>query len=137
MRSAVVRQAPGRHNHLEAAKVAARIGVMAAVVEPENSQSENAVDDGGGFGGADADDRVGRCSLKQAAAHVGGAEAMLEIHGRAQAVDLGADKFAGERAFQEAQIIAAGGVARGGSAAVAGGRELQRLRLGRAHAARG
>ncbi len=88
MRSAVVRHAPGRDDDLEPAEVAARVGVLAAVVEPENAEGENAVDDGGGFGGADADDGIGRGSLEQAAADVGGAEAVLEIHGRAQAVDL-------------------------------------------------
>ena len=88
MRSAVVRQAPAGTIDLEPAEVAARIAVLAAVVEPENAQRENAVDDGGGLRRADADDRIGRGSLEQAAADIGGTEAVLEIHGRAQAVHL-------------------------------------------------
>ena len=136
MRSAVVRHASAGHDDLEPAEVAARIAVLAAVVEPENAEGEDAVDDGGGFCGADADDRVGGGSVEQAAANVGGAEAVLEIHGRAQAVDLGADEMAREHALEQALVVAAGGVAGGGRAAVAGGHEFERLRLGRAHAAR-
>ena len=60
---------------------------------------------------------------------------MLEIHGRAQAVDLGADEGAGKDALQKSLIIAARGVASGGSAAVAVGDEFEGLRLGCAHAA--
>ncbi len=126
----------GRDDDFEPAEVAARVSVLAAVVEPENSQGKNAVDDGRGFRGADADDRVGGCSLEQAAAHVGGTEAVFEIHGRAQAVDFGADEVAREHALEQPLVVAPRGVARRRSAAVAGGRELQRLRLGCAHAAR-
>ena len=43
-------------------------------------------------------------------------------------------KCAREHALEEALIVAARGVAGGGSAAVAGGGELKRLWLGRAHA---
>ena len=84
---------------------------------------------------ADADDGFGGGSAQQAAAHVGGAEAVLQVHGRAQAVHLGADEVAGEHALQQALIVAPGRVAGGGGAAVAGGDELEGLRLGRAHAA--
>ena len=116
----------GRNNDLEAAEVAARIAVLAAVVEPENAEGENAVDHGGGLGLAHADDRIGSRAFEQAAAHVGGAEAVLEIHGRAQAVDFGADEVARQHALEQALIVAAGGVAGGGSAAVAGGNKFKR-----------
>ena len=123
------------NNDFETAEVAARLGVLAAVVEPEDAESENTVDDGCGFSCADADDGIGGSSLEQAAAHIGGAEAVLEIHGRAQAVDFRPEELAGEHALEEAEIVAAGGVAGRGSAAVAGGDELEELRLRGAHAA--
>ena len=44
MRSAVVRHAARGHDDFESAEVTARIGVLAAVVEPENAEGENAVD---------------------------------------------------------------------------------------------
>ena len=88
--------APGscRNNHFQPAEVAARVGVVAAVVEPENAQGEDAVDDRCGFGVADPDHRVCGRSFEQAAAHIGRAEAVLKIHGRAHAVNFGADEVA-------------------------------------------
>ena len=125
----------GNHN-FEAAEVAARVGVLAAVVEPQNAEGQNAVD-------VDADSpsptpitASAALPLSSRPRDIGGTEAVLEIHGRAQAVDFGADELAREHALQQALIIAARGVAGSGSAAVAGGHKLQRLRLGRAHAAR-
>ena len=50
---------------------------------------------------------------------------MLEIHRGAEAVDLGADELAREHALEETPVVAAGGVASGGSAAVAGGSQLK------------
>ncbi len=83
------------HDDFEPAEVAAPIAVLAAVVEPQNAQGENAVDGGCGFRLAHADDRVGRGSAQQASAHIGGTKAVLEIHGRAEAIDLRADEVRG------------------------------------------
>src|SRR5258708_24449401 len=69
------------------------------------------------------------------AAHIRGAKAVLEIHGRAQAVHFRSKEHAGQGAFEEALIIAPRGVTGGGGAAIAGGNKFQSLRLGRAHAA--
>ncbi len=125
------------NDNFETAEVAASVGVLAAIVEPENAEGENAVDDGSGFGGAYANHGMGRGSLEQTAAHVGGTEAVLEIHGGAQAVDLAAHEMPREDALEQALIIAARGVAGGGGAAVAGRSNLEELRPGRAHLARG
>ena len=124
-------------DNFEAAEVAARVRVLAAVVEPENAEGENAIDDGGGFRCAHANYGMGRGSLEQASADVGGTEAVLEIHGGAQAVDLRAQEMPCEHAIEEALIVAARGVAGSGSAAVAGGNKIEELRPGRAHLARG
>ena len=62
---------------------------------------------------------------------------MLQIHRRTKAVHLGTDELAGQHPLQQPLIVAPGGLARGGRAAVAGGNHLQSLRLGRAHAASG
>ena len=126
-----------RNNYLESAEMVAGVGVLAAVVEPENAQGENAVDDGGGFCGAHADHGIGRGALQQSAADIGRAEAVLEIHGRAQAVDLRAEVMPRKHALEQALVVAAGGVAGSGSAALAGGDEFKKLRPGRAHLPRG
>ena len=94
--------------------MAARIAVLAAIVEPENAQGKDAVDDGSRLRSADADNRIGRSSLEQAAAHIGGAEAVLQIHGGAQAVDLGAEEVTREHALKKVLVVAAGRVARSG-----------------------
>ena len=44
---------------LRAAEVMARLGVVAAVVEPENAEGENAVDQDGRLRCTDADDCIG------------------------------------------------------------------------------
>ena len=85
----------------EPAKVTAGIAFLAAVVEPENAQGKDAVDGGGGFCFAHADDGFGGSAAKKAATNVGGAEAVFEIHRGTQAVDLGARKSAGEDTFKE------------------------------------
>ena len=72
--------------------------------------------------------------MEQAAANIGGAEAVLEIHCGTEAVDFGADEGAGEDALQQALIVAARGVASCGGAAIARGDEFEGLRFGRAHA---
>ena len=92
MRSAVVRHAPAGTMTLSPPKWRRASRVLAAVVEPENAEGENAVDDGRGLGCADADDGIGRGSFEQTAADICGTEAVLEIHGGAQAVDFGADE---------------------------------------------
>src|ERR1700728_2500793 len=79
---------------------------------------------------------MGSGAFEQAPADIGGTEAVLEIHCVAQAVDLDSDEVAHERALKEAKVVAASGIAGGGSAAVAGGGKLKRLRFGRAHTPR-
>ena len=125
----------GGDDDFEATEVASAVAVLAAVMEPEDAKGENAVDDGGGLGLGDADDGVCGGAAEEASADVGGAEAMFEVHGRAQGVDFRADEVAGEHALKQALVVAAGGIAGGRGAAVAGGDEFEGLRLGRAHAA--
>jgi len=125
----------GGDDDLETAEMAAGVAVLTAVVEPKDAEGENAVDDGGRLSLCNADDGVGSGAAEEAAADVGGAEAVFKVHGRAEGVNLGADEVAGEHALKQALIVAAGGVAGGGGAAVAGGDEFEGLGLGRAHAA--
>ena len=125
---------PSGHDDFESAEVAAGIAFLPAVVEPENAEGQDAVDGGGGFCFTDADDGFGGGATEEAAANVGGAEAVLEIHGRAKAVDLGAEKSAGQDAFEQSLIVAARGVAGGGSAAIAVRDKFESLRLRSAHA---
>ena len=127
----------GGNDDLETAEVTARVRVLAAVIEPENAEGENAVDDGSGFGGAYANHGIGRSPFEQTAADVCGTEAVLEIHGGAQAVDFRTHEMPREDALEEALIIAARGVACGGSAAVVRRGEFEELGLGRAHLACG
>lgn len=107
------------------------------MVEPENAQGKDAVDGGGGLRLSYADDGLCRDAAQQASTGVGGAEAMFEVHGGAHAVDLGVQELAAQDAFEETQVIAPGAVARGGRRAVAGGQDLQGLRLGGSHLASG
>ncbi len=109
------------NNDFEATEVAARVCVLAAVVEPENAEGEDAVDDGGGFGCADADHCIGGGSLEQTTADVGGTETVLQIHRGAQAIDLRTDELPREHALEETLIVAARSIAGGGSTAVAAG----------------
>ena len=113
------------------------VAVLAAVVQPENSQRQHAVYHRRRLRRAYADYGLGGGSAQQAATHISRTEAVLQIHCRAQAVHFGTDEMAGEHALQQPLIVAAGGLARGGCAAVARGNQFQRLRLGRAHAPRG
>ena len=122
------------HDDLEPAKVTASVRVLAAVIEPENSKCENAIDHRCRLCLAHADDGICAGAAQQAAAHIGGPEAVLEVHGRAQAINLGTDKTAGKHALQKFLKIAAGRIASRGGAAIARGNQLKRLRLGRAHA---
>ena len=64
-------------------------GVIAAVLQPENPDGENAVDGGLGFGRVDGDDGPGSLTPGEGAAGVGGTERALEIHRGAKA--LGAE----------------------------------------------
>ncbi len=57
--------------------------------------------------GANADDGFGRRAFQQSSAHIAGAEAVLQVHGRAHAVDLPAQEVAGEDAFKQALVVAA------------------------------
>jgi hypothetical protein len=85
-----------RNNHLERAEVAAAVGFLTAVVEPENAERENPVDHGGRLGLADSDYSFGGSAAQQASANVCRAEAVFEVHGRTQAVHLGAYEAARE-----------------------------------------
>jgi len=66
-----------------------RGGVIAAVLQPEDPDGENAVDGGLGFGRVNGDDGPGFLTPGEGAAGVGGTEGALEIHGGAKA--LGAE----------------------------------------------
>ena len=97
---------PGWNDDLEPAKVPPPVAVLAAVVEPQNPQGKNAVDRGRGFGLAHADDRLGRRAAQQPSAHIGGAEAVLQVHGRAQSIHFGADEGSGQHALQQPLVVA-------------------------------
>ena len=62
---------------------------------------------------------------------------MLEIHCRAEAVDLEADELPREHTLEKTAVVAARGVASGGSATVAGRSKLKELRTAYSHAPRG
>ena len=111
---------PNRHHHLEPPEVAANIAVLAAVVQPEHAEGEDAVDNGAGFSLADADDGLSGSAAQQMAADIGGTEAVFKVHGRAHAVHLETNEVAGQDALEEAQVGAAGIVAGGRGAVVAG-----------------
>ena len=109
--------------------------MLAAVVEPEQAQRKHAVDGGGGLGRTDADNRFTGGAAQQVAARIGRAEAVFQVHGGAHGVDFAAGIGASQGTLQQAHVVAARGIARGGRAAVGGGNQLQRLRLSLAHAA--
>ena len=128
--------ATARHNYLQSAEVAAYVAVLTAIVEPQDAEGEDAVHRGGGFRFADGDDRVGGGSFQQPAANIGRAEAVLQVHRRAEAVNFRSDKGPGKSPLQQPLIRASGRVACGGSPAIAGGHQFERLRFGRSHAPR-
>ena len=69
-----------RHDHLEPAKVAATIALLPTVVQPENPQRQNAVHNRRRLCFAHADHRFGGGPFEKPPAHVGWAEAVLQIH---------------------------------------------------------
>src|ERR1700691_2622150 len=80
----------------ESVEKAAAVAVFAAVVEPEDAKGEDAVDDGGWFLRSDADDGPGGLAFDEDAACVGGAEAVLEIHGGPEGFGGQAGEVGGE-----------------------------------------
>ena len=135
---ALGRGAPGarRNNHLESTHVTAAIALLAAMIEPENAERENAIDDRGGLCFRNSDHRVNSGAEMKLAANIGGTEAVLQIHGRTQAVDPGANEVPAKDSLEQAEVVFTGSVASGWGTAVVGSDELKGLRLGDAHAAR-
>jgi hypothetical protein len=124
----------GGDDDAESMHDAAAGGVFTALFEPENAEGEGAIDDGGWFFGADADDGPGRLAFGEEAASIGGAEAVLGIHGGTERFGRPARKLRREGLLEGAQITAAGSIARGGGAEVGIGDEGEGLRFGLAEA---
>lgn len=142
--------AAGGDDDAESVKKAVAGGVLAAEVEPEDAKGEGSVDGGGRFFGTDTDDGPGGFhpatrsprvlgargpALGEDAAGVGGAKAVLEVHGGPEGGGGPAGEVCGEGLLEGAEVVAAGGVAGGGGAEVGTGNEGERLRLGLAEAA--
>ena len=108
--------------------------MLAAVIEPENTEGRNAVNSGGGFVRIDGDDSPGLAAADERATRVGRAEAALEVHGGAEGVGLPLREVAREHALQRARVAGAVGVAGAGCAALAVSDELEELGLGLAEA---
>jgi len=125
----------GRQDHLETAKVATRMTLFSALIEPENAEGEYAVNHGAGLGLAYSDNGVGCGAFEEATADVGRAEAVLEVHGGTHSIDFRSEEAAGQDALKQALVVAARCVAGCGGASVAGGHKLKGLRFGCAHAA--
>lgn len=87
--------------------MAASVAVLAAGVQPENAEREDAVDGRGRLLGANANDGLRSCAAQQAPAHIGRAKAVFEIHGIAHALDSRFREVALENALQQAEIVAA------------------------------
>ena len=119
----------------KAMKNAAAIAVGATVIEPEDAEGEGAVDGVGEFLRANAENGPGGLAFRQNAAGVGGAEAVLEVHGGAEAFRDPAGEVRGEGLFEGAKVAAAGGIARGGGAEVWIGDEGEGLGFGLSEAA--
>lgn len=109
-------------------------GVVAAVLEPKDADSEDAVDGGLGLGGVDGDDGPGVLATGLDAAGESRAEGALEVGGGAEGFAVIVGKGAEEGAVEEAQEALAGGVAGGGGAEMAVGGELEEGRAGLAEA---
>ena len=101
--------------------------MVAAVLKPKETDSENAVDGGLRLGAVDGNDGPGVLSAGEASAGVAGAEGALEIHGGAEAFGTVVGEFGKKDACEKAQVTLAGGVAGGGCAEVLVGGEVERL----------
>ena len=100
-------------------------GGCAVQLQPEDAEGEDAVDGGGQLFGVDRDDGPGLLTLDEEAAGVGGAEALLEVHGGAEACRLCLGELAQEGAFEDLDEAGAGGFAGGRGAAFAVAGELE------------
>ena len=125
-----------RHNNLESAKVTASVAIRAAMIQPKDSECQNAVHHRRRLCLADANHSLCRRAAQQASAHIGGPEAVFQIHRRTHPIDLCSDKVTGENALQQPLIIAPRGFTGGGGGSIARGNQFEGLRFGRAHAAR-
>ena len=99
---ALGRRSPGsgRNYHLEPAKVSPPVAVLAAVVQPENSQRQHAVHSRSRLGLADPDYSLRRCAFEQPPAHISRPKAVLQVHRRAESVHLCPDEMTGQNALQ-------------------------------------
>ena len=100
-------------------------GVVAAVLEPENADGEDAVDGVLRLGGVDGDHGPGLLAAAKRTASVAGAEGAFEIHGGTEALAAVVRKGLEEHTIEEAQIAMARGIAAGGAAEVLVGGEFQ------------
>lgn len=119
-----------RDDDLEHAKVAAAVGVLATVVQPEDAEGENTVDGCGRLLRANADDSLGNCAAQQTPAHIGRTKAVLKVHRVAKALDFRFREVALEKALQQAQVVAAGCVAGRRRTTVTSGDEFKSLGCG-------
>jgi len=124
----------GGDDEAESVEDATPVAVGAAVVEPEDAEGEGAVDGGGGFVGADAEDGPGGMAMGEDPAGVGGSEAVFEVHGGAEGVGDEGGEGGGEGLLEGAEVAAAGGIAGGGGAEFGVGDEGKGLRLAMAEA---
>src|ERR1700739_510495 len=124
------------NDDLESPEVTACVALLAAMIEPEDAEGEDAVDGGCGFCCAYANDGFSSGAAEQVSANVGGTEAVLKVHSGTKAVDFGAKESASEDALKQGLIVAAEGVAGGGGAAIAGGDQFEGLQLCDAHTPR-
>ena len=125
-----------RHDDFEPLDEALPCTALAAVVQPEDAEGEDAVDGGGRFVFADADDGPCLIAAQESAARVGGAEGFLQVHGGAEGFGRVVGESAREGAFKKLDVALAGGVACGGGTRGAGGDEFEELGLRLAEAPR-
>ena len=105
-------------------------GVIAAVLEPEDTDGEDAVDGGLGLGGVDGDDGPGLLATGEGSAGVGGAEGALEVHGGAETFGAFAGEGPNEGTLEQVEVAVPGGVAGAGRAEMLVGGELECLGTG-------
>ncbi len=79
-----------------------------AISEPENAQGEHTIDGRLALLGIDADERPALLAAHQQAARIRGAEAVLQVHRRAQALYFVVVEVTGEQPLQQMQIPGSG-----------------------------
>ncbi len=107
------------------------------MVQPEDSEGEDAVDGGLGLFFVDGDDGPGLLALDEGASGVGGAEGSFEVHGGTEGFGLPVGEVAEEDSVEDAEVFCADSLASGWSAPVFVGGELEGLGFGLAEAVGG